>query len=246
MKLRVYIAGLLAAWVLMSPERALAQVDSTLLSKVQAARKKKEVVVPLTFKERLAFKVNMVDWALMVANVGMEFDLSASPYNRYTMGANVRYAGGAHVPYNPRCDWKLFDAQLELRRYWHPSLTMKPGQKRKPKYWRAYYWGAYAAYSDYTVYMPNGYKGSGLSIGGSFGWEVALLSFKHGALDLDLGLSAGFQYGKYDKSRMEYGERVLVKEQDWKFIPYPLPHEIRVGLVYRFKTVREKFVKKKH
>ena len=244
MKIRLYKASLLLVVLLMLPLCLHAQLDSTIQQRVQAARAKNEVVTPLKFKERWAFKTNTIDWALMVANIGFEFDLSSSPYNRYTLGANVRYAGGADVPFDQKVDWKLFDARVELRRYWHPGLTMK--RKRKPHYWRAYYWGAYANYSDYMIYLPNGFKGKGIGVGATFGYEIPLLNFKHGFLDLDLGLNIGFQYGDYEKSRMEGDDRMVTKRKDWEFIPYPLPQEVRVGLVYRFKSVREKYVKVKH
>ena len=237
---------LLTGLLLMVPALSWAQLDSTAVTALQAVKGKGEVVKPIPFKERWAFKVNTVDWVLLMPNVGVEFDLSGSPMSHYTLGASVRYNGKPQFDSDQRFDFQIFDAKVELRRYWHPSLKMKRDQKRKPKFWRTYYWGLYAGYTDYTLYMSKGFKGSGVNVGASFGCEVSLLSFKHGGLDLDLGLSAGGQYGKYDKSEMDGDVRRITKTEGWGVIPFPLLQEVRVGLVYRFKSVRDKYGKKRH
>ena len=228
---------------LVVPAASWAQLDSTTVAALQAVKEKREMVKPLAFKERWAFKVNTVDWALMMPNVGVEFDLSGSPMGHYALGASVRYNGKPHVDSDQRFDFQIFDAKVELRRYWHPSLQMRPNQKSKPKFWRTYYWGVYAGYTDYTLYLSKGFQGSGVNVGASFGCEVSLLSFKHGGLYLDLGLSAGGQYGKYDKSEMDGDVRKITKSEDWGVIPFPLLQEVRVGLVYRFKSARNKYGK---
>lgn len=242
----VYIV--ICCWIglLVAPFKANAQTDSLIVAAKQRAAHNKEVKVKAPFKDRLAFKVNTIDWAVLIANVGMEFNLGSSAKNRYTLGANVKYSGGANVSFNPKYDFKLLDARMELRRYWKPRLSMKANAKRRPKFWRTYYWGIYAGYADYTIHIPNGFEGKGFSVGGSWGCETALLKFKHGCLDLDLGLSVGAMMNQYDKTKMVEEERVLVKSQDWKILPYPVVSEIRVGLVYRFKSIRDKNFKRKH
>ena len=227
------------------PYTAYAQTDVVnFTSKYNTS--KTEVKRHVPFKERIAFKVNTIDWALLIANVGMEFNLSPSAQSRYTLGANIKYSGGANVSFNPEYDFKLLDARMELRRYWKPKLSVKQGQTKSPKFWRTYYWGIYAGYADYTIHIPNGFKGDGFSVGGSWGCETALLKFKHGCIDLDLGLSIGAMITNYDKTKMKDEERVLVKSEEWKILPYPIVSEIRVGLVYRFKSIRDKNFKRKH
>lgn len=199
----------------------------------------------VSFKDRWAFKTNALEWILITPNIGVEFDLSNSVYNKWTLSAQVRWNGGSDQTFSPDFDYSIFDGKLELRRYWRSKQMLKKN-KKMPKFWRAYYWGVYAQYTDYTLYFKKGYTGQCYSVGGSIGWEVPLYTFKTGALDLDLGLSAGFIYGKYKKREIQNGTSVFVKEQDWHFTPYPLPTEIRVGLVYRFQSIRNKYSKSKY
>lgn len=242
----IYI--LISCWICLTaiPFNANAQTDSLILTAKQRIAHHKEMEEKAPFKERIALKVNTIDWAILIANVGMEFNLGSSVKNRYTLGANVKYSGGANVSFNPKYDFKLLDARLELRRYWKPKLTVTSGKRKSPKFWRTYYWGIYAGYADYTIQIPNGFEGQGFSLGGSWGCETALLKFKHGCLDLDLGFSIGAMMNKYDKTKMVEEERILVKSQDWEILHYPVVSEIRVGLVYRFKSIRDKNFKRKH
>ena len=39
------------------------------------------------FKDRWSFRTNAVDWLLTVPNVAVEFDVSNSVYNKWTLGA---------------------------------------------------------------------------------------------------------------------------------------------------------------
>ena len=200
----------------------------------------------ISFAERWAFKTNAVDWVLTTPNIGVEFDLSDKVYNKWTLGAQVKWNGGSNQDFNATLDYKMLDGRLELRRYWRTGLKGGSDSKRIPKFWRAYYWGIYAGYTNYTVFIKNGYTGKHASVGASLGWEVPLYAFKRGGLDLDLGLSAGFIYGKYRKREMQDGQPVFVKEKDWHLTPYPVPTEIRVGLVYRFQQIKAKYNKSKN
>lgn len=205
----------------------------------------RDAVEHVNFRDRWAFKTNALEWILITPNIGVEFDLSNSVYNKWTLSAQVRWNGGSSQTFSPDFDYSIFDGKLEVRRYWRSKQRLKKNNKI-PKFWRAYYWGVYAQYTDYTLYFKKGYTGQCYSVGASIGWEVPLYTFRKGALDLDLGLSAGFIYGKYKKREIQDGASVFVKERDWHFTPYPLPTEIRVGLVYRFQSIRNKYSKSKY
>ena len=73
-----------------------------------------------------------------------------------------------------------------------------------------------------------------------------MITFATGALDLDLGVNAGFMFGKNTKrteneTKTGYNYRV----KGWHFTPYPIISEIRVALVYRFMSVKGKYNRSK-
>lgn len=44
----------------------------------------------LSVAERLSIRTNMVDWTLLVPNIGVEFDIKNENWNRWTVGLNLR------------------------------------------------------------------------------------------------------------------------------------------------------------
>lgn len=199
-------------------------------------------VEKFSVKERLAFRTNMVDWVLTTPNIGIQYDVTPWDYNKWTLGANVKWNPGTHQTFTPQTDYSITDVRLEARRYFRQTKV----RKRMPKRRKAYYWGMYAGYTDYTVFLKNGYTGKHLSLGGTAGWEMQLYRMKNGALDLDLGVNAGWMYGKYKKRADNVnGGFVFTEEKDWHITPFPVISEVRVALVYRFKPVNEKYNKSK-
>lgn len=199
-------------------------------------------VEKFSVKERLAFRTNMVDWVLTTPNIGIQYDVTPWDYNKWTLGANVKWNPGTHQTFTPQTDYSITDVRLEARRYFRQTKV----RKRMPKRRKAYYWGMYAGYTDYTVFLKNGYTGKHLSLGGTAGWEMQLYRMKNGALDLDLGVNAGWMYGKYKKRADNVnGGFVFTEEKDWHMTPFPVISEVRVALVYRFKPVNEKYNKSK-
>ena len=222
-------------------------MDSTAAAKLAEYKKNKEFKPEkYSLRDRFAFRANIVDWALMTPSVGVQFDLSPWDYNKMTIGANVKYNPGAQQSFTASMDYKMLDARVEFRNYFRESLTIKQGQKRMPKYWRAYYWGAYVSYTDYTIYLRNGYTGRHVGIGGTAGWEIPLIPFKNSGLDLDLGASIGWIYGENKKRIDDGGKFRFINEKGWHITPYPIVSELKVALVYRFKTVKVKYNKSKH
>lgn len=219
--------------------------DSVAAAELQELRKGKEAkVTKLTVKERLAFRANMVGWVLATPSVGVQYDMTPWDYNKWTLGADVKWNPGSNQTFVPGVEYKMLDARIEARKYFRESLTIKPGQKRMPKYWRAYYWGVYAGYTDYTLYLREGYTGRHFGIGGTAGWEIPLITFATGGLDLDLGLSAGWIYGE-SKKRIDDNGYKFTNVKDRHFTPYPVISEVRVALVYRFNSVKEKYNRSK-
>lgn len=195
----------------------------------------------LSAADRVAFRTNMAGWILATPNIGVQYDVTSKPYNKWTLGAEVKWNPGTVQTYTPKYDYSMTDVKIEARRYFRENLELKQGQKRMPKFWRAYYWGLYAEYTDYTIFLKNGYTGEHAGAGFSAGWEIPVVKFAKGALDLDFGLSAGWIYGKSKKRVEKNGTYVFENEKDWHFTPYPILTDVRVALVYRFKSVKEKY-----
>lgn len=202
----------------------------------------KHKVEKWSVKDRLAFRTNMVDWILTTPNIGIQYDITPWDYNKWILGANVKWNPGTSQTFEPIVDYSILDVKLEAKKYFRQTQA----RKKMPKFWRAYYWGIYAGYTDYTVILKNGYTGKHVGLGGTAGWEVQLHKFKNGTLDLDMGLNAGWIYGKYKKKAdNENGGFVFTEEKDWHITPFPIISEIKVALVYRFKPINEKYSKSK-
>lgn len=221
--------------------------DSLAAAKLQELKKRKEAkVVYYSIKDRLAFRANMVSWVLATPSIGVQFDLFPQDYNKWTIGADVKWNPGVNQTFEPSLEYKMLDVKVEARKYFRESLTIKPGQKRMPKYWRAYYWGVYAGYTDYAIHIRNGFEGSHIGVGGTAGWEIPMITFATGALDLDLGVNAGFMFGKNTKrTENEDNTGYNYRVKGWHFTPYPIISEIRVALVYRFMSVKGKYNRSK-
>lgn len=205
------------------------------------AQTKKEDTATISVKERWAFETNAVDWLLLAPNVGVEFDLSNSINNRWVIGAKIKWNGDTKVKMDNRIQMGINDYRLEVKRYAKSTFNVKPGQDRIPKFWRTYYWGFYAGYSKFAGIWNKGAVGDTFHFGLTGGWQLPVYKCKHGAIDLDLGLSVGAAYAKYDKFKYENNRLIYTQSRDRHFLHYPVLTDIRVGFVYRFTSIRNKY-----
>lgn len=217
-------------------------------SQAQQTEQKKELPQTISFKERWAIQTNALDWALLMPNIGVEYDLSNSIYNRWAVGAKIRWNGPQKMNTQDRIQLKMNDYRLEAKRYFKPSMHTKSGSfKKTPKFWRTYYWGLYAGYTEYALAWNTGVEGKLVHLGATGGCQIQIYRLKQGgSLDLDLGLSLGLGCADYNKYEYENNQMNLTKSQSWKVLPYPLLTDLRVGFVYRFKSVRQKYGLSKH
>lgn len=115
---------------------------------------------------------------------------------------------------------------------------------KHPRSYRAYYAGIYAGYEKFTYsFGRKGFQGDSYNFGLSGGWSVPLYYFRYGhSLDLDLGLAVGAKMLEYDKFRYEEETGCYVYEttEARHFLPYPMLQELRLGLVFRFRTIGRK------
>lgn len=210
---------------------------------VQLHQEKKEAAKP--FINRWAFKTNILEWCLTVPNVGFEFDLSSSDYNRSTIGLSAKYNWNTYHRHVPVFVFDMLDVRPEYRYYFRK--LGKGSQEGDKKLRNVKYIGAYADYAQYSFKLRTGMQGQTVGAGVSFGWMLPVFQFRKGALDLDLGFSAGIQVTEYDAFTRDVPNNCYVKltngSKAWHLTKFPVVSELRVALAWRSESVRHKFIK---
>ena len=75
------------------------------------AREKAGRTVP--FKDMWSIRTNALEWLLTIPNIGVEFDLSNSIYNRNTIGVNLRYNWNTTHNYTTPMVFNVFEVRPE-------------------------------------------------------------------------------------------------------------------------------------
>ena len=205
----------------------------------------------LTFSDRISFRTNGFDWMMLLANVGIEYDLGRYNWSRNAIGLNVRANWNTKHTYNPGLVYNLMEVRAEFRNYWHTRKTTNDlgphrhtyekilsGRRRRPKHPRTtWYRGGYFAYDDYSfLFGKEGVQGTAYTLGFQYGVIRPLYIFPSGkSVDLDFGFSAGFCLTDYEKFGYDSHTASYPKGEKMglKFVPFPVLTEARVGLVYR-------------
>lgn len=211
----------------------------------------------LSFAERLSLRTNMVDWTLMVPNVGIEFDLRSTNWSRYVININLRGRFKTSNTYDKPITYALKEARLEGRMYWrerqaepygvmkrHTNIFDKLMSCRRmtphhPK--TTYYRGIYVSYTDFDLRIPKvidyGKRGTLLTAGLTWGFVRPLYGFTNGnSLDFECGISVGAGISDYDMYNYhdETGKNTFLIHKDWSLVYKPIVSDLRIGFVYRF------------
>lgn len=217
----------------------------------------------LKLSERLSYRTNSLGWLLLCPNIGVEFDLRAGDFNKWTIGADILYNWNtSETSVNPYV-YDLGQITLEGRKYyrtkrgvahrdttqgaflsWFKHLTRL--ERKKARTWRAYYWGVYASATKYSFkFSEVGRQGFAYSAGFSFGYGVPLYVMGKGTLDLEVGGRLGMVMTKYDAYTADFESncypRLPEKSTDMHVVPFPLLTDFHVSLVYRIKSIRNKY-----
>lgn len=214
-------------------------------------------------------KTNAVDWVLTIPNLQIGFDLSASPYNQEVLLLGAKFRPRTYHDYAPYLQFNVLDIRPEYRHYYrHTQLESRvekdtlgrdsivwekaplTSTKRKnPRPWQAWYIGAYADYTDYCLkFGEYGRQGWAVGAGVTIGFEIPLYEYRTGAIDLDLGLSAGLILtgNKAFKNGDDIYRYVPVtaadKVKDMPFLVFPMLTEVRATFSWRHKSVRFKYL----
>lgn len=231
----------------------------TVAQEVQQKKLKLNLDSVMPVKYRLAFKTNVIDWALLAPNVGFEFDLSKSPYLYNTLNFNLKSNWFTPHSSNIGIIYDYTIGRIEFRHYRRPNQknSVSTGEKmtfqqkmanlvswsrNKPKHWRAYYLGGYLDAGTYNFkFSQTGYRGKFVGAGFSLGFGVPIYEYSGGALDLEVGGSVGMICSLYDTYELnKLGGNYQYVKQD-KISILPAVSEIRVALVYRFSSIKNKY-----
>ena len=77
----------------------------------------------LSISDRISLRTNGVDWMMLLANFGVEFDLGRYNWSRNAIALNVRANWNTNHTYNPGVVYNLFEVRGEFRNYWHTRKT---------------------------------------------------------------------------------------------------------------------------
>lgn len=210
----------------------------------------------LSLADRISLRTNMIDWTLMIPNVGIEFDLRNTNWSRYAINLNLKGRFNTSNTYDLPVTYAVQEVRLEGRHYWrerkaepngvlkrHSNIFDKLMSCRRmnphhPK--TTYYRGVFASYLNFDMRIPNvisyGKRGSLLVGGITWGFVRPLYGFQNGnSLDLECGIALGAGFGNWDV--YQYNEDLTKNQflwhQDWNFVHKPILTDLRVGFVYR-------------
>lgn len=206
----------------------------------------------LTFAERISLRTNAVDWTLLTPNLGVEFDVKSTNWNRWAVGLTLKTKWNTPATFKNRVFYNITEVRADFRNYWRtrqinnkvPAHTgfidrLFSCRRRVVKHPKTtYYRGAYMSFSDFSIkFGREGHQGKALSAGITYGIVKPLYAFRTGnTLDLDLGFDAGFVAVNSEKFIYNRADNCYTrtKQGSWKVVPFPMPTAARVGFVYRF------------
>lgn len=206
----------------------------------------------LTFAERISLRTNAVDWTLLTPNLGVEFDVKSTNWNRWAVGLTLKTKWNTPATFKNRVFYNITEVRADFRNYWRtrqinnkvPAHTgfidrLFSCRRRVVKHPKTtYYRGAYMSFSDFSIkFGREGHQGKALSAGITYGIIKPLYAFRTGnTLDLDLGFDAGFVAVNSEKFIYNRVDNCYTrtKQGSWKVVPFPMPTAARVGFVYRF------------
>lgn len=207
----------------------------------------------LSMAERLSLRTNALDWILLTPNVGVEFDVRNTNWNRWAVGVNVRGNWQTKHTFKPGLVYNIAGARVEFRNYWRPrqigdkninrhhsfidkAFSCRRTQVKHPDL--LYYRGLYASYNQFSIkIIGDGYQGSAFTLGFTYGVVKPLYAFGNGnSLDLEFGVSAGLAMAKYNRYAHDRGTDCypVTETVGMSLVKHPVLSDLHVGFVYRF------------
>lgn len=211
----------------------------------------------IPFKDMWSIRTNALEWLLTIPNLGVEFDLSNSIYNRSTLGMNVRYNWNTTHNYTTPMVFNVFELRPEYRYYWRVNDKLSVGKwireklfknKTLNKTWRAYYFGGYANAGTYSFkFGKEGHQGQMYGLGVLAGYTVPLYQYNKSVIDVEFGFSLGIAATSYKafghNANGDYYYEITSRSKGFHVVPYPVVSELKVAFVYRMRSVDDKYKK---
>ena len=217
----------------------------------QVRKEKTDSVV--SSKDRWALRTNALEWLLTIPNLGFEYDLSRSVYNRFSFNVNARFNWNTAHTYATPLVFNVFELRPEFRYYWRQSdRAARPKGNRqhtpkKMKSWRAYYLGWYLNAGTYGFkFGKEGHQGQMVGTGLSIGYGVPLYEYRKCAVDVEFGLALGVAATRYTAfaHNPDGNYYYPLPEKDRNtlhFVPYPVLSELKVAFVLRRTSIDKKY-----
>ena len=207
----------------------------------------------LSLSERISIHTNVVEWGLMVPNIGLEFDVKRTNWSRWAVGFSVKSRWQTNSTFKQRYFYTLTEGRVYWRNYWrtrkidsHRYVDRHDGfidklfscRRTKVKHPKTtWYRGLYASASSYSYKMSkDGHQGVAFSGGVTYGCIKPLFQFASGnTIDLEMGVDVGLVFAKDEKFGLDEDDRCYTRVSSFelKMVPFPVPTEARLGLVYR-------------
>ncbi len=206
----------------------------------------------LSIKERISLRTNLVDWTALIPNIGIEFDVKNVNWNRWTAGLHLRGNWETSHTFKPGLVYNLMGVRAEFRNYWRTreiddnkvqahtrfidkAFSCRRRNVKHPDF--IYYRGLYVSYNNFSIKLiGDGYQGSAITAGVTYGIVKPLYVFRNGSsLDLEMGISAGLSYAKYDRYRHDRESNCypVTEQVGWSLVKHPVISDLRFGFVYR-------------
>lgn len=200
----------------------------------------------------ISLRTNALEWLLTVPNFQVGFDLSSSEYNNKSLLLGIKYNWDTWHKLPPYYVFNVLDLRGEYR-YHYRYTQQPPGEKFQfwslarptPRPWIAHYVGGYVDWSSYSLKPGDtGRQGWQTGFGISAGIELPLYEYGSGAVDIDLGASAGFSLANYNKFGLnESATFYVMKEENPRWAFLPVITELRATFSWRKASVRTKYLK---
>lgn len=72
----------------------------------------------LTFAERISLRTNAVDWTLLTPNLGVEFDVKSTNWNRWAVGLTLKTKWNTPATFKNRVFYNITEVRADFRNYW--------------------------------------------------------------------------------------------------------------------------------
>lgn len=204
----------------------------------------------LSFADRISLKTNAIDWLTLTPNIGVEFDVRGTNWNRWAAVVNVKGNVKGEHTFTPGIVFEHQQLRLEGRNYWRTRqidgrsvrfhekwydklFSLRRVRSKHPL--TTYYRGLYAAYDRFDhLFSSTGYNGQAITGGFTYGIVRPLYEYPNGnSIDFELGIAAGVAFAKYDEYKNDRVRNAYVTTSAGNKKLCPTISDIHVGFIYR-------------